>query len=500
MSEQRRTSWKIHVKQLQQKITPAVFSVILLAAIGIIILFIPPYIGLADNGDFFRAYSSNGLYHNQPGYDAMQFGYFVKEFGIYQYFNENQVAILSSQGLLIEAAIALNSLFIHDGTFDVRFMAAIQMLLLLGAVYMFVEALTVRFKGFFAYLSAFIVVLVFGDTAYIAYLNSFYSEGMMMIMALYLAGALLLMYQKRYNDYFLLGVFFVSSILLITSKQQNAPFGVIIAIFGLLLLFIRHEKKFRIVTGSLLGLIFATGVAMYVFIPQEFVTINQYQTMTRGILLKSDSPEKSLEQMGIDPEFSLLKGTTYFDKYKMIDPDSEWMQKNFYAHYGFVPVLKFYLTNPSELYAMLNLSAEHAFTIRPLEMGNYEKSVGKAFGEKTSFFTTYSSLKYALSPPTFAFIILWAAVFLISYGRGLGQTFRERDYRGLLRLDLVMMLLMIGFSVLLITIVGDGEADLAKHEFMFNICFDISIVMMATSLLHSLSNKAEKREAKHENN
>ncbi|WP_240422305.1 hypothetical protein [Listeria costaricensis] len=499
MSEQRRISWKFHAKQILKKVTPAVFSVILLAVISIMILFIPPYIGLADNGDFFRAYSSNGLYHNQPNYDAMQFGYFVKEFGIYQYFNENQVAILSSQSLLIKAAIGLNSLFLHDGTFDVRFMAAIQLLLLLGAVYLLVEALTTRFKGIFAYLSAFIVVLVFGDTAYIAYFNSFYSEGLMMIMALYMAAALLLMYQKRYNDYFLLAVFFISSILLITAKQQNAPFGVIITFFGLLLLFIRREKKFRILTGSLLGVIFATGVAMYVFIPQEFVTINQYQTMTRGVLLKSDAPEKSLEQMGIDPEFSLLKGTTYFDKYKMIDPDSTWMQKNFYDHYGFVPVLKFYLTNPSELYAMLNLSAEHSFTIRPLEMGNYEKSAGKDFGEKTHFFTAYSSLKHALSPATFAFIILWAAIFLISYSRGLGQAFRERDYRGFLRLDLAVMLVMIGFSVLLITIVGDGEADLAKHEFMFNICFDISIVMMITSLLHGLANKAEKRRIKHEN-
>lgn len=92
-------------------LTPQIFAVICVFIITLIALFVPPYIGMADNGDFFRIFSSNGLFVNNTNYDALQFGHFVKEFGIYQYFNENQVAIYSSQSIFIQMALLLNKLF-----------------------------------------------------------------------------------------------------------------------------------------------------------------------------------------------------------------------------------------------------------------------------------------------------------------------------------------------------------------------------------------------------
>lgn len=96
---------------LWHHLTPQIFAVICVFIITIIALFMPPYIGMADNGDFFRIFSSNGLFVNNTNYDALQFGHFVKEFGIYQYFNENQVAIYSSQSIFIQMALLLNKLF-----------------------------------------------------------------------------------------------------------------------------------------------------------------------------------------------------------------------------------------------------------------------------------------------------------------------------------------------------------------------------------------------------
>lgn len=96
---------------LWHHLTPQIFAVICVFIITLIALFVPPYIGMADNGDFFRIFSSNGLFVNNTNYDALQFGHFVKEFGIYQYFNENQVAIYSSQSIFIQMALLLNKLF-----------------------------------------------------------------------------------------------------------------------------------------------------------------------------------------------------------------------------------------------------------------------------------------------------------------------------------------------------------------------------------------------------
>lgn len=487
--------WMSLVHFVKQWMSPALFATLGVLIIGIIVLFVPPYIGLADNGDFFRVFSSNGMYVDQVQHTATQFGYFVKDYPIYEYFNEQHTAFFSSQSLFIQSALFLNNFFL-DGIFDIRFLALLYFIFLLGAVYLLVEGITIKMKGFSGYVVALFAILIFGDTAYIAYFNSFFGEGLMLIAMLYISASLLLIYQNRYNDYWMLALFFVSSILLITTKQQNAPVAIVIGVLGLLLLFIKKNKAFRIWTASALGAIVLTGVLMYAFIPETFVTINQYQTMTRGVILNTEEPEKDLKDMGINEQFALLKGTTYFQKYKMVETDSPFMEENFYRHFGFVPVLQFYISHPNTLLQMLNLSAEHAFTIRPLEMGNYEKSAGKPFGAKTDFFTLYSTVKHNASPSSFGMIVLFALAVILGYSRGSIQKWRLGDFRGLVRLDLVLILVGTSFAVLFTTIVGDGEADLAKHEFLFNVCFDILILMILASLTEFTWKQIAKRRAK----
>ncbi|WP_270996864.1 hypothetical protein [Listeria seeligeri] len=478
---------------LWRHLTPQVFAVICVLVITLLALFIPPYIGMADNGDFFRIFSSNGLFVNNANYDNLQFGHFVKEFGIYQYFNENPVAIYSSQSVFIQIALALNKVFWSDTVFDIRFLGGLQVALLLPAIYLLVAGLTAKMKGWPGYLVAALTVFIFADTAYTAYFNSFFSEGLILIMMLYIAAGFILLFQHKYNDYAMLGMIFVASLILITAKQQNAPIAVVIAVCGIIVFFIRKDRAFRISTMAAFLVIFMSGVVMYAFIPGEFVTINQYQTMTRGVLLDSENPEKSLQEMGINEQFALLKGTNFYQKYKMIDLDNELMEKDFYPNYNFVSVLSYYLENPKQLGKMLDLSAQNSFSIRPFEMGNFEKVTGYQFKEKTHFFSAYSDAKAKLAPEKFSFLILWALIFLISYAVSAFKAFRAKDFRGMLLFDLIVLLIGSGFAVILVTIVGDGEADLTKHNFLFNVCFDLTILIGATSLLRAyLKGRGEK--------
>ncbi|EAD3875688.1 hypothetical protein AA51_00940 [Listeria monocytogenes] len=480
---------------LWHHLTPQIFAVICVFIITLIALFVPPYIGMADNGDFFRIFSSNGLFVNNTNYDALQFGHFVKEFGIYQYFNENQVAIYSSQSIFIQMALLLNKLFWSTTVFDVRFLGGLQLALLLPAIYLLVAGLTAKMKGWPGYVVAALTVFIFADTAYTAYFNSFFSEGLILIMMLYISAGFLLLYQHKYNDYAMLGLLFVASLILITAKQQNAPIAVVIAVCGILVFFIRKNRAFRISAAATFFVIFLSGVVMYAFIPGEFVTINQYQTMTRGVLLDSENPEKSLEEMGMNSEFALLKGTNFYQKYKMIDLDSKLMEKEFYPNYNFVTVLSYYLENPKQFGKMLDLSAQNSFSIRPFEMGNFEKATGYKFKEKTHFFSAYSDVKEKLAPAKFTFLILWALVFLICYGVSAFKHFREKNIRGMLLFDLVVLLIGSGFAVILVTIVGDGEADLTKHNFLFNVCFDLTMLIGAASLLEVYLKKRGERNA-----
>ncbi len=122
----------------------------------------------------------------------------------------------------------LNKLFWSTTVFDVRFLGGLQLALLLPAIYLLVAGLTAKMKGWPGYVVAALTVFIFADTAYTAYFNSFFSEGLILIMMLYISAGFLLLYQHKYNDYAMLGLIFVASLILITAKQQNAPIAVVL--------------------------------------------------------------------------------------------------------------------------------------------------------------------------------------------------------------------------------------------------------------------------------
>lgn len=183
----------------------------------------------------------------------------------------------------------------------------------------------------------------------------------------------------------LLALFLISTIILTTSKQQNAPVGIIIAVLGCSLLWIRRDKIFRILTMVSLALILFAGVFTYLNISDEFVNINQFHAMTRGVLKDSSDPEKALKSFDIDEQYAILKNSIYYEKYGTIDVNSPILQENFYSRYGFVSILKYYISNPDQLNSILNVAAQSAFSIKPAAMGNYEQSVGKEFRAQNHF-------------------------------------------------------------------------------------------------------------------
>lgn len=475
--------WRRVFKAATRYASPSLLAAAAVLAISAAALFVKPYVGMADNGDYFRILYSNGIYFSAPDYASQYFGYFVKHYGIFQYFNENGATLSSSQSLFVRLAIRLNIWFSDARTFDIRIQAAIYLILYTAAVYMLVEALTWGAPAKRGYAIAAIAVLMFGDTAYTAYFNSFYSEALMLIMSLFVLASGLLIYRRRFNDYAMLAVFVISSLLLVTCKQQNAPLGILIALFGIFVLLARSDRRYRISAAGGLTLLLAVSIASYALIPQEFVNINKYHAMTRGVLPDSRDPEKSLESMGIDGQYSLLSGSIYYEPYTTIDVNSNKMLTEFYGKFGFGKVLAYYATHPDQAIRMLNLAAKGAFTTRPETMGNYEKSEGLAFGAQTHFFSLYSVLKKALTPKTFGFIFLWTIVVIGLYMPSFVSAVRTKNRRQAVRLPLLLMMILLGLAGIAISIVGAGDADLAKHEFMFTIAFDLVTFMTVSDAL-----------------
>lgn len=463
--------------------SPARAAAAAVALVTGIALFVPPYIGMADNGDFFRIAYGNGLYFNEPGYDGLRFGHFVRQYGIFQYFNENASQVFSSQSLFMQAAVALNRLLFDPAVFDIRFQALLFTLLLVAAVYLLVEALTYGVSRGRGYVVAAMAVLLFGDTAYTAYFNSFYGESVVYVSVLFLIASWLLLYRNRFNNWAMLALFVASALVLTTSKQQNAPVGMIVAFMGIALIPLRKENLFRIATACSLVVLFVAGIASYLMISKEFVNVNQYHAMTRGVLMQSSDPEAALRSFGIDEQYAILKGTIHYEPFAVVDVNSKQLDSQFYSRYGFVSILRYYIAHPDQLGTMLETAAKQAFTIRPAAMGNYEASAGKPFGEQTAFFSLYSWLKHTFMPKTFGFIVLWAFIVIGLHMPSFVKAAKAKDANRAQKLVVLATIMLAGFSGIIVSIIGAGDADLAKHQFLFTLSFDLVTLVTAADIV-----------------
>ncbi|CAN7578771.1 hypothetical protein LJR153_004228 [Paenibacillus sp. LjRoot153] len=471
------------LQMLLRNVSPAAFAAIVVFLITAIALFTPPYIGMADNGDYARILNSNGLYFNDPNYTNHYLGYFVKNYGVYQFYNENGATLFSSQSMFIKASLLINLLFHDSHIFDIRFQAGMYLILYIAAIYLLVEALTWKMSKKRGYLVAILSIFILGDTGYTAYFNSFYSESVVLIMTIFMVAAGILLYRKRFNDYVMFALFVVSAIFLTTSKQQNAPVGMIIAMFGVFIIYIRKTRSFRVITATLLLAVLGVGICSYVLIPQEFVNINKYHAMTRGVIMGSVNPEKTLESFDIDKQFAVLDETLYYDPYSSAAVDSELMQEKFYSKYSVASILVYYFLHPDQAGKMLNLAAQDGFSIRPHALGNYEASTGKAFGSQTIFFSGYSLLKDRLAPKTIGFVILWTLIIMGLYMPSFVKAMKSRQRRNAVRLPLILMMIVIGLSGIFVSIIGAGDADLAKHEFLFTLVFDLVSLLTICDLI-----------------
>ncbi|QJD83609.1 glycan biosynthesis hexose transferase WsfD [Cohnella herbarum] len=465
----------------------------IMAFIVISVLFIKPYVGMADNGDFFREIHNVGLYYLTESFDDRHFGYFNMEYGIRQYPFERTALFVSSLTLMIRTALALDLWFTQDNLFDIRTLAILYGIVFITAFYLLLKNFADRMTFPLIIATSILAIMIFGDAGYISYFSSFYGEpASYVFLLLTLAFGFRLLRDKKpsVGEYVL---FFLSAAVFIAAKQQNAPIGLLFAIVSVRLLSLRKDKLWKIVIGSTTVLLLSLSAFIYLAITDGIGHINQYHTVTRGILEDSPNPERDMEELGLDKKFSLLAGTTYYDKYSIENSESALMNERFYPNAGYGAVIKFYLLHMDRAFGKLDLAAKHAYTIRPLAIGNYEKSERKGYGAKTNDFVVWSSLKEKLFPKSFRFILLFYALYFGSLLKFYVDRFKNGNVRGMIRLELFGLVGLIGLIQLSVSFLGAGDADLAKHLFLFNVCFDFMFVSVVVYSLNSLYVKYSSR-------
>ena len=447
-------------------------TALVVAAIVILvsILMLKPVIGVADNGDFNRIMTAGGIeYSAEESYQDKYFGYFHQT---YSYYAMAWGGYVSSQIPLAILAGLIGRL-VNGEYFDIRILGVMHSMLYLAALYVwlrFNKSSSAIGNSIAVVLSAFI----FLDIGYIAYFNSFFGEALTLILMLLTFGLALAVAGSDKASWRMLALFYISSILLTATKLQNAPIGIILIAAGLCFWQFSKERAWRrtIVIGTA-SLLVAAAV-MYVAAPKDLKHINLYQTIFYGILKDSPDPDKALKQLGLPMELKALAGTNYFQGDTAIKQDDPILYEHVYNRLGHIDVLVYYLKNPSRFVQKLERAAENGMTIRPYYLGSYDQSEGKKRGAIAYTYSGWSEFKRNVLPNELWFI---AALYLLYFAGILYEYSRRKETRHRARTYIFAAVGLIGIFGFTIPLLGDGEADLGKHLFLFNVCFDMMIAI-----------------------
>lgn len=447
-----------------------------ISAISIIslILLAGPITGVANNGDYNRIMTQTGLEFITDSRFVNIDQYFkIKK---NNYIFEHGKSYLSSHLLPVIIAIKLNEIIKSREKFDIRFLGSVYSGLFVISVYLIAKNGKTRIKGL-NFIYAVLLVIIFCDIGYVAYFNSFLGEAATMVFLLLMLGTMASVVKSKRVSVKAILCFFISSVLYISAKQSNVPMGVFIAIFTLSLLLVDRRRKVVVTLCFSTMILIGLSLFLYLSAPANMEMITKHQTVFYGILKDSPTPEEDLKFLGLPKSLTVLKETSYFDSGLPIASDSELLKKEFYNKLNFGMVLKFYLYHPLRFLEKLEVTAKNSMMIRPPYLGNFKFD---DTGERFSFnneFSLWSTLKKTYMPASLPYVATFFTIYFIVLLYEYRRAFKViKDCHAVLQINMFLLLWLIGAAQFVIPVLGDGEVDLAKHMFSYNVCFDMMLI------------------------
>lgn len=473
------------IEKFRKNISPPLLACVLAAVIVGYLLFVSPINGYADNGDFARVIYINGIYPlDIKNYHYTT--YLTQHYGLFKYYNEHTAMLFSSQGIFVKLAILLNKLFYSKTIFDIRFMGLVYYVFYLGAIYLLTLALTnSKKRENVDYVIALIIVFVFSDSSLTLYFNSFFAEPIMIISMMYITSPLLLL-MKRYftHDWCMLAVYFLASVALITVKQQNAPLALSLVVVTIGIYFVYRNKLYRLLIPISCLILLGSGIATYVMITDQFSNINSYQSMTRGVMLKEQDPGNSLEKGGISRQYGLLKGDIYTQTYAATSIKSKNITKDFIPKYNFAWILKYYLTHEQQFNEMLDVAARDGYLVQIKAVGDFTKKSGAKPHQQVQYFTLYGAMMKAFFPKKFAFYMTLCVVLVALYIVIFVISVKSNEMESAIKVFMVIGYTTMVIGTFITAVVGDGDADLAKHLLIVPLSLNLIFLQIISDVLH----------------
>ena len=442
-----------------------------LLAVGLFLGFrvlVPPVIGLADNGDGWRARFPFGL---EPVLAEKQWPTYHHVILEHSYGKTWNPPYPTTELVFVGAAVALDRSLSDDGRFDLRWLGVVHLLAFLIAAGLVLTA-TRRLPPLARAITWALLAFVLTDAAYAVYFNSFYTEPASLIGLLATIGAAGL-WLERPGSLGRAGLLLGAALCFVGAKLQNVPLGLLLG--GGLLAATAFAPRGsglpacrRVFVGVGLALaLLAFSSWMLARSPDFFRRQNLYNSVFHELLPHSPSPRADLEELGLDPELVRWSGTDAFAKGTgMEEPE---LVENFHGRISQRHLLAFYLRHPMRLASLLVRAASKALPMRPAELGTRVAADGFPERSPAGGHAAWSDLKASLAPAALPVIGLVIAFGLLSPWL-FRSIFRPRVTAPLAGLGIAAA------AAFAIAVIGEGEYELTRHLFTFHALFDVLVV------------------------
>lgn len=347
--------------------------------------FVPPAVGLADNGDFPKIAGQLDVGNPLFSKDVVRFADLKYAVDSKYHWNSR---FYSSEVLLFAAAFGLDSIRGKPDTFDLRLLGAVHGAIFLLAFYRLLPLLTPLRSAIRIVLLGFIL-LFFTDVMYVGYFNSFFMDtaAFLFLMLTTVSFLRALRWRKPLDGW----LFVASSMLLVTSKTQHfllgIPISVLLAWKGGLLTPARG-RAFR--TFSAIAVLAATTFSGRFGAPSDYATNGCYTVIFFELLPSSKDVSSDLKDLGLDDSYKPYIGTNaYSPGTGVADPR---FRETFRQKVSYVQIARFFVRHPSRALEATILRMGKAGWQRPY-YGNYDKRTGFAEYAQARAFTVWSGLK-----------------------------------------------------------------------------------------------------------
>lgn len=432
-------------------------------------LFLPPVVGLANNGDFERLMGRVGLQYTVQGYEDKYFSYIITRFRVVEpWWNSG---VISSQQLLLKIALVANRVLSKDGFLDLRVIGAVNAVFFLASVWLALYA-SRPFPIASRTVLLGLVALIFVDVGYVAYFNSIYSEPASLIFFILVLAASFFAIAALRPNLWHLALYSVAAALFISARAHNSTLGWLLALWGVRLFWRWPMPSWRLGVLATAAALAALSYWHYTTRPAFIREAQLYNAVFSGILVNSPSPGEDLSALGLDPRLAELANTNAFQPNSALKDDE--FRRVFFGVVGQTRIVWFYITRPGAIVRAARLQARDALLTRPPCCGNFPKESGYRPRAQSRAFAVWSDLRTRWHVS----LGILVSLFISQLGAGVVAVRRSASLTSRLLSELFIILGLMAVVQYVTKFVGDGLLDTGRQLHLFNVLIDTSFIIV----------------------